>query len=1366
MLAPLTTKRRNVKSVHNNNQNLEPDDGELAVNECDTNADTCCLGKNFKIIQYTNRHADVYAYDTQIAPNKNVPIVSGATAYDDEVSGTTFILVFHESLYYGKTLDHSLINPNQCRMYGIDVNDNPFDRNNDMGLKVTNDLFIPLKTNGTKILFTSRCPTQAELESCVHVDMTSKISWNPEKVTLGQISIDNTSTTRMRYSEEHQKHEYQDPKSDEAILHSVNPVLIHLNQLVTKQISEESSYRTSTQDIPKKKTFMSTDRHRRLDAEQLAENFMVGTKRAQMTIDVTTQRGTRSAIMPISRRYRMDRYFDLKRLQGKFASDTLWGRKRSLHSNVAAQIYSHKCGFKALYPMRRANGENVGNTLNEFIRDFGAPSHLTFDGAAVQIGASTKFQETLKKSMIDHHISGPRRPDENPAEAAIRDLKLRWYRLQSKCNVPPRLWDYGMKWVCETENLMANSSKYCKGRTPIKIITGETPDISEYTDFGFYDFVTFKQNAGLGEPELGRWLGVSHKVGQLMSYWILPSSGIPISCCTVQRLTNAERQTDEWKQKISNYEEKLKRKWEANIDIPINQIPQSEIQNNLISFEEESEMFKEEYNRVISSENIKESDDYNQEYAEVDPYLNMTVNLKREGESREHLATVKRRAVDDDGRPIGIANSNPILDTRQYEVEYLDGHNEVLMANTIAENILSQVDDEGHRQMMLEEIEDHRKTSDAIKKDENDARSTKIITTKGWELLIRWKNGSTDWVKLKDLKDAYPVQLTDYAIKNKLQDEPAFAWWLPFANKKRRAILKKIKTKYWDRTHKYGIRIPKSIEEAKRIDEKNKNTLWMDGLREEMKNNRVAFKEFQHDPDELIGYQKITGHVVFDIKLAENFRRKVRFVADGYKVETSPSIAYSTVVSRDSVRIILTTAAFHGLEVLGADIQNAFLTAPTKEKVWLEAGPEFGPEQGKTFIIVRALYGLKSAGASFRSFMAEKFDAMNFESSRADPDVWLRPATTNDGFEHYEYIITYVDDILVVSTRAMDIMKEIQGEVKFKKDKIEPPDIYLGARLKLKEIDNIVCWTISSSDYIKSAIETIEKAIEGRALTTNKKAITPFSSNYKPELDVTDELDDKDTQFFQEMIGILRWGTEIGRLDILYEVSTLSQHQALPRQGHMEQALHIFSYLKKRPKFTLYMDPRYPKIDYGEFRTQPEDFHEMYRDAVEPMPHMQPKPRGLPFKTTAFVDASHASNKITRRSHTGFVIFLNRAPVIWYSKRQNTVEGSAFSSEFVALKCMTETVQAFRFKLRMFGLIIDEATHVFGDNESVIKNCTKVESVLNRKHNSIAYHYVRWCVAAGIITIAWISSANNLADVFTKSLTVAVREALFGSFTY
>ena len=106
---------------------IDPPANIRADNECDTSADTCCHGKNFIVLNATYRNADVYAYDTSIKPIENVPIVSGATAFYDPVSGTMLILVFHESLHYGTRLDHSLINPNQVRANGIPFWDSPYD---------------------------------------------------------------------------------------------------------------------------------------------------------------------------------------------------------------------------------------------------------------------------------------------------------------------------------------------------------------------------------------------------------------------------------------------------------------------------------------------------------------------------------------------------------------------------------------------------------------------------------------------------------------------------------------------------------------------------------------------------------------------------------------------------------------------------------------------------------------------------------------------------------------------------------------------------------------------------------------------------------------------------------------------------------------------------------------------------------------------------------------------------------------------------------------------------------------------------------------------------------------------------------------
>ena len=324
-------------------------------------------------------------------------------------------------------------------------------------------------------------------------------------------------------------------------------------------------------------------------------------------------------------------------------------------------------------------------------------------------------------------------------------------------------------------------------------------------------------------------------------------------------------------------------------------------------------------------------------------------------------------------------------------------------------------------------------------------------------------------------------------------------------------------------TFLYGIRVPKSVREAVAIDKENNNTLWQEAIELEMKNVKVAFELCETNPKDLVGYKHVGTHMIFDIKLGENFRRKARLVADGHRTSTPTSVTYSSVVGRDSVRICLLLAALNNLDIQCADIKNAYLTAPTKEKLYTWAGPEFGPDSGKPFLITRALYGLKSSGASFRAFLAEHLDRnLGFQSTIADPDVWRRPAVKHDGEKYYEYLLCYVDDVLCVSDNPSHTMQQIKEKFNFKGNTWHDLDIYLGAKITKKVHEGTTLWTMTSLEYLKAAIKEIEAGLKDRGLQLPKKAATAMHKSYKPELDSTPELPPEDFTFFQELIGILR----------------------------------------------------------------------------------------------------------------------------------------------------------------------------------------------------------------------------------------------------
>ena len=260
----------------------DPPANTTAENECDTNADTCCLGRNFVVLQPTFRTADVYAYDTSIKPIENIPIVTGATAYDDTTSGCTYILVFNEALYYGEKLDHTLINPNQVRSYGIPFWDNPFDPVRSLSIDVNGDFQIPLRTIGTKLTFTSRVPTAVELETCEHIHMTSAAPWNPSDVAMLQATNQGGRTTHPWKREiatvdsNYKRYEYVDASSDDALMDSIDPSLVRLGErLHARQQRFNAQVDTiyDHTDALARRTFVSDERHTKVTGEAIAKKF-------------------------------------------------------------------------------------------------------------------------------------------------------------------------------------------------------------------------------------------------------------------------------------------------------------------------------------------------------------------------------------------------------------------------------------------------------------------------------------------------------------------------------------------------------------------------------------------------------------------------------------------------------------------------------------------------------------------------------------------------------------------------------------------------------------------------------------------------------------------------------------------------------------------------------------------------------------------------------------------------------------------------------------------------------------------------------------------------------------------------------------
>ena len=800
-------------------------ENHIARSEIDNHADTCCFGANFTPLYFTGQVCDVSPFSDEYDSMSNVEVCAAATAWDDPTTGHTSILEFHQGLWFGNKLPNSLINPNQCRLFGISLCDDPFDphRQTEMYDMETGTV-VPLQMHGSTCHFKSRVPTRLELDTLPRVVMTSDELWDPASL-FTQRSSEEEAHTRMVSSikinqetihcdPDEPQCEFNDPESDKLLV-GISSSLT-LETMLPRILSSVrvATYLPENQgtDSRKVSAIGSKTRHSIVSPEELSRKWRVGINTARETLKATTQRGIRTAVHPLTRRYRTD-HFSLRyrRLNTQFYSDTVFATTKSLKGNKCAQVFTAK-DFIRVHPM--VSKKECAQALQVFSEDIGIPSDLCTDGAAEMTGQKSEWRKLCQELRVKTRESEPYTQAQNQAETSIRELKKRWKHKMVTKGVHGRLWDYGCIHQAEIMSRIASGRD---GRTGIERITGETPDISEWLDFDVYDLVWIWDNPnGEANPRLARWLGVAHRVGSDLCYWIITSDGNVLARTTVQHVTDLDRKQPETAERIKTFDEALStRLGDPTHDIP-DVVPGSSF--FLEDVEENDEAAADAPVYADGEEGAFSQDDYTPD--SFDTYLNAELLLPDSGDNVVRARVVKR-AKGEDGNPIGLHHKNPLFDTRAYTVEFPDGSTAEYQANIIAENLFSQSDSEGRQFMVMKEICDHRKDGRAIPisngfMTSKNGNKTPKQTTIGWQLLVEWKDGSSDWTDLKDLKESNPVELAEYAVANKIVEEPAFKWWVATVLRRRNRIISKLKSRYWKTTHKFGIRVPKSVDEAYR----------------------------------------------------------------------------------------------------------------------------------------------------------------------------------------------------------------------------------------------------------------------------------------------------------------------------------------------------------------------------------------------------------------------------------------------------------------------------------------------------------------------------------------------------------------------
>ena len=1359
--------------------------------ELDTHADTTVLGKSCLIIQDFNRTVSVSGWDASMGSTE-CPTVSGVVAYDHPYTGVTYMLVWHQAIYLDSMEDH-LICPMQCRVIGVVVNDTPKifvkDPSNHSHAIVVADpidpeieIIIPLELNGVTSRFSVRTPSLQEYEDedNPRIIMTGEApDWDPHNSDWSQ---QEASMTDLRGHI--QGFDYDVVARGQRLINSVSCSYLQVDPTGCEEFADALERNVN---VCQAKTSRGW---RAIDADVLAEKWMVSPDIARRTLSRTTRRGIRTtAHSSMSRRFRTnDRHMRYKRLRHIMYTDTMKASTPSRTKDLYAQVFVTGFRWSRAFPMKKKS--DAVHALDLMLHRDGAPEKMIMDGSKEQtLGA---FKKKCQDAGIHMKQTEPHSPWQNAAEGGIRELKKASGRKMVRAGAPKPFWADAIEWEAYIQSNTAWDIYELQGETPETVLSGETADISQFCELSFYEWIMFRDEPVSypdNNPVLGRFLGIAVDVGPAMTAKILKHNGEVVHRSTYRGLTDGEVMNQAHIKLREEFDEAIGNMFGADCtpedfpDVALEDTPHyNKFDDVNVDLCHQDKEWLERW-RKFTGEGSDDTDDEDPWVitgidSEVptpevnDQYLGASILLPRGSTSAR--GKVKSRKRNSDGNLVGRADPNPVKDTRTYEVEFPDGEVAELTANAIAEAMYASCDDDGNEYLLFDCIVDHKKSDKALTKKtqpmSHNGKECMRRTTAGWHLCVQWLDGSTSWQSLKDLKESYPLQVAEYAVMQGIEDEPAFNWWVTFVLKKRERIIKAVKgrqARYLKKSFKFGIEVPRTVKEAYELDRKNGNTLWADAIKKEMENVRAAFRIAADGEVIPIGYQQIRCHMIFDVK-REDFRRKARLVAGGHTTAAPATITYASVVSRESVRIALLLAALNDVEVKTADIENAYITAPCSEKIYVVLGSEFGSDAGKKAFVVRALYGLKSAGASFRNHLADCMRHMGFVPCLADPDLWMLATEKTDGTKYWAYVLLYVDDVMVIHHDAMSILARLDKYFKLKPDSIGDPSMYLGATVKKMILDNgVSAWASSPAKYVRTSVENVEKY--AKDLGDNRwklpsKCRDPFELDYEPELDGTPELNAELSAWYMTLIGMLQWMVEIGRVDIITEVSLMSSHQVMPREGHLDAVLHIFGFLKIKYNSRMAFDPTVPYCDESTF--QECDWKEFYGDVEEAIPSNAPEPRGESVHIRMYVDSDHAGEKRTRRSRSGFFVYLNCALVQWLSKKQASIETSVFGAEFVAMKIGMESLRGLRYKLRMMGVPIWGPSLIYGDNMSVIHNTQRPESTLKKKSNSIAYHAVRESVAMGESLTGHVPTNHNVADLATKVLFGKKRRGMVNKLLY
>jgi hypothetical protein len=531
----------------------------------------------------------------------------------------------------------------------------------------------------------------------------------------------------------------------------------------------------------------------------------------------------------------------------------------------------------------------------------------------------------------------------------------------------------------------------------------------------------------------------------------------------------------------------------------------------------------------------------------------------------------------------------------------------------------------------------------------------------------------------------------------------------------------------------------------------------------------------------------LTTRFVYDFKTNERneiIKYKARLVVRGFEQRAGIEYneTFSATIRASSVRTLLSVAAHHRLRLRQLDVEQAFLTAGMDGEVIYVRPPPGQERPGHVWLLNKALYGLKQASNLFEKHFADilvnKMGMRRTVKDRAlyvprDIDFKKHPLDLAVG--------VYVDDCICgyASDGVLDRFRtELFGHIKMKD--VGPLRYCLGMHIvQDPENYNISVTQRGFTEDLLTRTGHMNEGEQTRATPTlHSLKLSPADSPSTPA--EVAEMNRAPYNTYRSVVGSLMYLTGATRPDIGYAVNVLARHVANPGKPHWRALVHLLRYLRG----TMDLGVHYCGLKTQGFILERER-RQGLRRSQDDLPNPDLLSESFRNNLIAYADADWGSDLETRRSVSGWVVFLNGGPVAWRVKRQQTVATSSAESELYSLGDCIKELLCLRAMMLDLGMpqpqvrpgrggatagaasIKNTGTVVFEDNQGCIQISQKEILHQRTKHVDIQWHFIMETVEAGQISVQPVNTTAQVADLLTKGVTRGIldklRDKLMGS---